>query len=115
MNQAPIIVDRWALQRAIGSAVTEFMNGLAPDVPPLQWRLSIYLHDLELSGMAHTVHHADPAAVAAQWAALLGLGDEKTQGPYRIFRGQIPSLPAKDVEVWYGDEQAAAPAAGEGK
>ncbi|MEU6580629.1 hypothetical protein [Nocardia sp. NPDC046763] len=110
MTQAPITVDRWELQRAVDSAVSDFMNALATDAPPLQWRMPVDPHDSQLSGMAHSVHHADPAAVAAQWAALLGLENEEISGPFRIFHGRISGLPVKRVEVWCETEQAQAEA-----
>ncbi|MFE3059083.1 hypothetical protein [Nocardia sp. NPDC059236] len=106
MNQAPITVDHWAFQAAIQPAVSEFMNSLAPDAPALWWHMLFTCGHLELRGMVEAGRYSDPAAVAEQWAALLGLEDEETLPGMRMFRGRLPGLDAERVGVWYIADRA---------
>ncbi|WP_157184364.1 hypothetical protein [Nocardia niigatensis] len=107
MTQAPITMDRWTLQDAIRPAVAEFMNALAPDAPPLWWTLSFSRELPELSGMVDEDDHADPAAVAQQWAGLLGLvNDETSDDGVRRLHGPFPDGSMRRIQVWYIADRA---------
>jgi len=88
------------LQVRLAETTSTFVNGCAPDLPPLYW----ISRDTELIAQVPEAEYADPESVAQQWRAALSLNDcEDSDHGTRTFAGTWKS---RRVEVWYVTDRA---------
>ncbi|MBB5915251.1 hypothetical protein BJY24_004118 [Nocardia transvalensis] len=96
--------DWFSFFRSVSDAAGTYMNGLAPQLPPLSWtcgpdRSREHQGSLAVVAYVSPVEHADPATVAVQWRDALGLDQTDHTDHRRWYFGRID--PFLLVQVWH--------------
>lgn len=99
--------DKAALDRALKDAVSDHMNGLAPDLPRLAWYYQpVYGREWEIGGYAYEGIHPDPADVVERWRDALGLTETSCRDDGVVeYRGTPARF--RRISVWYIADQHA--------
>ncbi|WP_280371218.1 hypothetical protein [Nocardia wallacei] len=107
---ARIAFDASELGYFVDNAARDYMNALAPHLPPLRWLYDCARdgsHDMRLAAI---VRGDDPAMVAGQWAEVLGIeGPQDRHHGTRHWTGHIAD--GQLVDIWYVADQEALDAA----
>jgi hypothetical protein len=90
------------LESRMSEAVSEYINGVFPDLPPIRWSCR---PPFQLKGQVPEYEYARPESVAQAWSSQLGPGDgvDDEHGT-RSFAGEHGVY--SDVEVWYVTDRA---------
>ena len=111
----PLVVRKSRLQIELDRTTTDFVNALAPDLPPLFWSLGIdHLDAITqaplLEGIVVDAEYGEQtAAVAEQWAERLGLTAHAIVSGAREWSGDALDCAAgmRRVRIWCVVDRAA--------
>lgn len=92
-----IAVDTGYASYVASRALSDHMNGLAPDLPPLNWSL----RDQFVTG------RSDDAELLTRWAAALGLKTRKASSGWVVFARPAGESEGRGLEVCGIVDQAA--------